>query len=102
MTTPHADLPALQRQRKLSAITAAALLITPTLFKAHEGFYEGHINGKEDMDLSSRRAGQGGCLSVIPDSVIHHHTICTPGRFDKENENFRIIFLRCRNVKKYI
>nr|WP_321513591.1 glycosyltransferase [uncultured Pseudodesulfovibrio sp.] len=95
-----ASHPVVQRQRKLSAITAAAFLIPATLYAAHGGFHEGYVNGMEDMDLCSRIAGQGGYFTVVPESVVQHHTNCTPGRFDMETENQCLLEQRCRSVEE--
>jgi len=94
--------PAVQKRRKLNVITAAALLIPAALFKAENGFHEGFVNGMEDVDLCCRVARRGGYFSVIPDSVIHHHTGCTAGRFDREADNLRLLLQRCRDMHEDI
>jgi GT2 family glycosyltransferase len=88
--------PAVNRRRKLGVITAAALLMPARLFQAENGFFEGFRNGMEDVDLCCRIAARGGHFSVIPESVVHHHTHGTEGRFAHESENLRLLRARCR------
>ena len=84
------------RRRKLKVITAAALLMPARLFQAENGFFEGFRNGMEDVDLCCRIAARGGHFSVIPESVVHHHTHGTEGRFAHESENLQLLRTRCR------
>ena len=92
--------PAVQRQRTFSVITAAALLMPAPLFHAHNGFHEGFVNGMEDVDLCCRIAQKGGHFSVVPQSVVHHHTHGTEGRFDHESANLRLLRTRCRDARE--
>ncbi|WP_319582660.1 glycosyltransferase family 2 protein [uncultured Pseudodesulfovibrio sp.] len=94
------DHPAVQRQRTFSVITAAALLMPAPLFRAHGGFHEEFVNGMEDVDLCCRIAQKGGRFSVIPQSIIHHHTHGTEGRFDHESANLRLLRARCRDARE--
>lgn len=86
------------KRRKLSIITAAALFMPRAVFKAHDGFFEGFVNGMEDVDLCNRISSQGGHFSIVPESIIHHHTSCTPGRFNKENDNLVLLRQRCKHI----
>jgi hypothetical protein len=90
--------PAVLRRRTFSVITAAALLMPAPLFHAHDGFHEGFVNGMEDVDLCCSIARKGGRFSVVPQSVIHHHTHGTDGRFDFESDNLRLLRARCRDA----
>ncbi|WP_207263989.1 glycosyltransferase family 2 protein [Desulfovibrio sp. Huiquan2017] len=92
--------PAVARQRRFSVITAAALLMPAPLFHAEGGFFEGFVNGMEDVDLCCRIAQRGGHFSVIPQSVVHHHTHGTEGRFDHESANLRLLRTRCRDARE--
>lgn len=96
---PHTH-PAVLRQRHFSVISAAALLMSAPLFHAHGGFFEGFINGMEDVDLCCRIARRGGHFSVVPQSVVHHHTHGTKGRFDHESDNLRLLRSRCRHTRE--
>lgn len=90
--------PVVKKRRKFNVITAAALLMRASLFKAHDGFCEEFINGMEDVDLCCRIAEQGGYFTVIPQSIIYHHTSCTPGRFANESDNYALLKQRCRHT----
>jgi len=92
--------PAVARQRRFSVITAAALLMPAPLFRAQGGFHEGFVNGMEDVDLCCRIARKGGTFSVVPQSVVHHHTHGTEGRFDHESANLRLLRARCRDARE--
>ena len=54
----------------------------------------------EDVDLCCRISRRGGYFSVIPESIVHHHTNQTAGRFAKESENQRLLLTRCRGVEE--
>jgi hypothetical protein len=90
--------PAVMKQRKLRVITAAALLMPAALFKAENGFFEGFVNGMEDVDLCCRINRRGGHFSVIPESVVIHSAHGTEGRFDHESANLRLLRSRCRDA----
>ncbi|EGB15619.1 glycosyl transferase family 2 [Pseudodesulfovibrio mercurii] len=90
--------PAVARRRRLNVVTAAALLLPAPLFHAHGGFFEGFVNGMEDVDLCLRIARRGGHFSVIPESVVRHHTHGTQGRFDHESANLSLLRTRCRDA----
>jgi hypothetical protein len=92
--------PAVARRRDFSVVTAAALLMPAPLFHAHGGFFEGFVNGMEDVDLCCRIAARGGHFSVVPQSVVFHHTHGTEGRFDHESENLRLLRGRCRDARE--
>ncbi len=76
-----------QKQRFWQAVTAAAMLMPATLFAECNGFYEGYINGFEDLDLCCQIREKGYLLSVVHKSIIYHHTSQTPGRFAHDSEN---------------
>ncbi|WP_272698897.1 glycosyltransferase [Desulfovibrio sp. Fe33] len=90
--------PAVMKRRKLGVVTAAALLMPAPLFRAENGFFEGFVNGMEDVDLCCRINRRGGHFSVIPESVVHHSAHGTEGRFDHESANLRLLRSRCRDV----
>ncbi len=89
--------PAVRRRRRLRVITAAAMLVRAPLFHGLGGFYEGFKNGMEDVDLCLRAAEKGGCFSVIPESAAAHGANMTPGRFDHEAANERLLRTRRRD-----
>lgn len=83
--------PAVATRRRLQVITAAAMLVSSGLFRAHGGFFEGFVNGMEDVDFCRRAAKKGGYFSVIPESRVIHLTNRTAGRFKHERENLRLL-----------
>jgi len=93
-----ASHPVVRKRRSLRVITAAALLMPAGLFKARGGFFEGFVNGMEDVDLCCRIAMDKGRFSVIPDSVVYHRTHATAGRFDHDAQNLHLLLQRCRNI----
>jgi len=92
--------PVVKKQRKLCSITAAAFLVPSMLFKAMDGFFEGFVNGYEDTDFCCRISRGRGYFSVIPESVVYHHTNRTAGRFEHESDNRRLFLSRCRNMEE--
>lgn len=83
--------PLLKKKRPLQAITGAALMIPKNIFLGADGFCEEYVNGFEDMDLCFKLTSCGYKLAVAPESVFHHHTSQSPGRFDKDAENSGIL-----------
>lgn len=85
------DHPLARKPRILQALTGAALMLPAALFHKFGGFHEGYINGFEDLDLCCA-VRQAGLLSVsVPDSVIYHLASQTPGRFDHDDPNARLL-----------
>ena len=91
---PH-DHPVVRRPRRLQAITAAALMMPASLFRQCGGFYEGYVNGHEDMELSLRIRQQGHILACISASTAYHLESQTPGRKDTERHNTQLLHKRC-------
>lgn len=87
--------PLARRPRAWQALTGAALLLSAELFRRCGGFFEGYRNGFEDLDLccAVRRAGLR--LGSVPQSVLFHLTSQTPGRFDHDGPNTRLLNERC-------
>ncbi len=83
------------KQRFWQAITGAAMLIPAKIFHDCQGFFEGYINGFEDLDLCSIARSQGYVLNVVHKSIIYHHTSQTPGRFDNDAYNAALLSSRC-------
>ncbi len=81
------DHPALQRVHPLQALTGAALLLPRAAFQEAGGFHEGYRNGYEDLDLCLSLHSRGAKLRLAGQSLLHHHTSRTPGRFDRDREN---------------
>lgn len=87
--------PVVRRSRHLQAITAAALLMPAGLFAECGGFYEGYVNGFEDMELCLRIREKGKTLACETASVIFHLESQTPGRASHDEHNSRQLRERC-------
>ncbi len=90
--------PAVNKARLLQAITAAAVLIPKQLFFECEGFYEGFVNGFEDIDLCCAVREKGLYCACIPQSRIYHLESLTPGRFDNDAINASLLQERRKNL----
>ncbi len=86
--------PLVHKARSWQAITGAAMLMPATLFADCGGFYEGYINGFEDIDLCCQVRQKGLQLQVVSKSIIYHSTSQTPGRFDFDSENSALLSTR--------
>ena len=80
-----------QKRRFFQAITAACMMIRRKIFDDIGGFDERFINGLEDVDLCARLWKAGYKMTVNPKSRVIHHTGQTPGRYQHEMENFRLL-----------
>ncbi|WP_045221212.1 glycosyltransferase family 2 protein [Desulfonatronum thioautotrophicum] len=87
--------PLVGKKRRVSALTAAALLLPRSLFLTLDGFYPGYVNGYEDLELCARIRRQGLALRCVPESTIIHYSSQTPGRFDHDQANARLLQERC-------
>ncbi len=87
--------PLVRRPRIWQALTGAALLLSAELFRRCGGFCEGYRNGFEDLDLCCAVRRTGLCLGSVPQSVLFHLTSQTPGRFDHDGPNTRLLNERC-------
>jgi hypothetical protein len=90
-----ADHPAVRRRRHVQALTGAALLLERGLFQKCGGFWREYVNGLEDLDLSCQIRRLGHKLRCVPESVIHHLTSQTPGRYDHDTHNAQVLNRRC-------
>ena len=89
------DHPLVRKKRMPQALTGAALLVSQQLFQQCGGFHEGYVNGFEDMDLCCAVRQRGLHLVTAPQSVLYHLTSQTPGRFDHDDPNARLLTQRC-------
>ncbi|MCC8193289.1 MAG: glycosyltransferase family 2 protein, partial [Deltaproteobacteria bacterium] len=92
--------PLAQKRRKLAFITAAALLIRKKDFFAAGAFYEGYVNGFEDIELCYRLRQAGFTLSVIPESVICHLDGGTRREDPDAPRNAPLLSRRCPALRK--
>ena len=82
-------------RRDLQAITGAALMLPASVFDQVGGFWPEYRNGYEDLDLCRQIRLMGRTLRCEPKSRVYHLTSQTPGRFDSEDHNARILLGRC-------
>ena len=93
--------PVVRRQRKVQALTGAALMVPKTLFLAHDGFFEGYVNGYEDLDLCLRMKKEKRALVCQPLSVVYHLESRTPGRMASEHDNALLFSERCHDLVEF-
>ena len=92
------DHPVVTRRRPLQAITGAALMLPKKLFEDSGRFFEGYVNGSEDLELCARISAQGKTLTVVPQSQIIHLESQTPGRNEHNNANAELLNQRCQGA----
>lgn len=87
-------------RRAFQALTGAALMVPSELFKRLGGFYEGYINGSEDIDFCLRLGEAGFKMHCRSDSVIFHLECQSKGRTKFERENTELLQKRCKHLIK--
>jgi len=78
-----ADHPAVNRPRRLQAVTAACMLVRRAAFERVGGFDEGFRNSMEDVDLCLRIGESGGEVHYCPAATVLHLESATRGREEK-------------------
>jgi GT2 family glycosyltransferase len=84
-----ADHPAVNRPRRLQAVTAACMLVHRDAFERVGGFDEAYRNGFEDVDLCLRLGESGAEVHYCPTSVVEHLESVSDDRFLHDRENVR-------------
>jgi GT2 family glycosyltransferase len=82
------------KQRRLQAITAAALMLRKEYFFQAGAFFEEYLNGFEDIDLCCALRRKGHDLVIAPQSIIVHYASQTPGRFEADKRNAALLAQR--------
>jgi GT2 family glycosyltransferase len=77
------DHPAVNRPRRLQAVTGACMLVRRAAFERAGGFDRGYRNAMEDVDLCLRIGGAEGEVHYCPDAVLVHLESATRGREEK-------------------
>jgi GT2 family glycosyltransferase len=72
--------PAVNRSRRLQAVTAACMLVRRPVFEAAGGFDEGYENSLEDVDLCLRIGAEGGEVHYCHEAVVVHMESASRGR----------------------
>ncbi len=91
--------PAVNKQRILQAITAAALLMPKQLFFECGGFCEDFVNGFEDIDLCCAVRDKGLFCTCVAKSHVYHLESQTPGRFENDANNASLLQQRRKNLE---
>jgi GT2 family glycosyltransferase len=86
----YKDHPAVNKERKFIAVTAACMLIKKDLFFTVGAFDESYLNGFEDVDLCFELRERGYKIVYNPRAVLYHLESKTPGRNNRDLENSRI------------
>lgn len=82
--------PLVSRTRPVAAVTGACILISKRDFLQAGGFDKRFLNGFEDVDLCLKLAARGRKSYYCATSVLYHCESTTPGRHDREMENFKL------------
>ncbi len=78
-----ADHPAVNRSRRLQAVTAACMLVRREAFERAGGFDDGYENSLEDVDLCLRIGAEGGEVHYCHEAVVVHLESVSRGRRDR-------------------
>jgi GT2 family glycosyltransferase len=87
-----ADHPAVNRPRRLQAVTGACLLVRRGAFDRVGGFDTGFVNSLEDVDLCLRIGEEGGEVHYCPAAEVVHLESATRGqesRFERSVDLYR-------------
>ena len=88
------DHPAVNKPRRMQAVTGACNLIHRDVFAEAGGFDPAFINGYEDVDLCLRLGELGYEVHYCPDSVLVHLEGVSEGRFKHESHSARVFHQR--------
>jgi len=75
--------PAVERSRRLQAVTAACMLVRRAAFEQAGGFDAGYENSLEDVDLCLRIGVAGGEVHYCHEAVVTHLESASRGRRDR-------------------
>jgi GT2 family glycosyltransferase len=78
-----ADHPAVNRARRLQAVTGACMLVRRASFERLGGFDEGYFNSMEDVDLCLRIGEAGGEVHYCPAATVVHLESASRGRAER-------------------
>lgn len=78
-----ADHPAVNRSRRLQAVTGACMLVGRDAFERVGGFDPAYVNSLEDVDLCLRIGEDGGEVHYCHEAVLTHLESASRGREDR-------------------
>ena len=90
------DHPAVNRARRLQAVTAACMLVRRQAFEAVGGFDSGYANSLEDVDLCLRIGEAGGEVHYCHEAVVTHLESASRGRQDRFEQSVALYRKRWR------
>jgi GT2 family glycosyltransferase len=91
-----AEHPAVNRSRRLQAVTGACMLVERAAFEAAGGFDTGFDNSLEDVDLCLRIGEAGGEVHYCHEAVVTHLESASRGREDRFTKSVHLYRRRWR------
>jgi GT2 family glycosyltransferase len=91
-----AEHSAVNRSRRLQAVTGACMLVRRAAFEAANGFDSGFHNSMEDVDLCLRMGEAGGEVHYCHEAVVTHMESASRGRLDRFEQSVRLYRERWR------
>jgi GT2 family glycosyltransferase len=92
-----ADHPAVNRSRRLQAVTGACMLVGRAAFEQAGGFDMGFVNSLEDVDLCLRIGEAGGETHYCHEAVVTHLESASRGRHDRFEQSVKLYRERWRD-----
>jgi GT2 family glycosyltransferase len=92
-----AEHPAVNRSRRLQAVTGACMLVRRDVFEAVAGFDVGFHNSLEDVDLCLRIGEAGGEVHYCHEAVVTHMESASRGRQDRFEQSVLLYRERWRD-----
>jgi GT2 family glycosyltransferase len=89
--------PAVNRPRRLQAVTAACMLVRRGAFERVGGFDPGYANSLEDVDLCLRIGEEGGEIHYCPAASLVHLESASRGRSDRFEQSVDLYRERWRD-----
>jgi GT2 family glycosyltransferase len=90
------DHPAVNRSRRLQAVTGACMLVRRSAFEQADGFDAGFLNSLEDVDLCLRIAEAGGEVHYCHEAVVTHLESASRGKQDRFRQSVELYRKRWR------
>lgn len=87
----HKDHPAVNKPRAYQAVSAACMLVSKEVFHRAGMFDQRFKNGFEDVDFCLKLGRMGYTCYYCPQATVYHYESKTPGRFDFDHENERLL-----------